>query len=915
MTDIIFLGTGPTAGVKRENEIRTNSSVIITKEDKKLLVDCTPDFLTQINREGINDIDAVILTHAHKDAIGGLDDLDKWTSHRLFIFAPPRVLSNERIDKKFNNLVIVPLSPYKSTKIENFKITPFRVIHYEYHPTLGSKFPSYGYLIDNIAYAEDMELLPANAEKYFASADVIIIDAAMWFDKQIRGHLDVQKSINLLEKFKPSLGILIQAGNTYPAQEQAEEEIEKYLESNDIQTDVILSYDGLKLDLDKELEEVELGAFGSPGGKSHILRKLISRIPEHKTYIEPYAGGAALFWNKDPVGKEILNDIDSEIAFAYNFIKNVTPEQVEELKKKDWSSSKEKFFEIKDSEIASNPVERFYNFYYLYGWSYGGNRSTFGYLKAMRHADICNQLLTLKERLKNTDIYCKDAVDVIKNHDSSDAFIYLDPPYPGEWAGKTGTNTFTKEDCQKLHDTLKKCRSKFLLSINNLSWLKDIFSDFKIVKIKVPRMFRADRINKKWSAPKYELLIYNYDFEESNKLLDEELAETGSGDVGGSPIIGGGLQPIVIARIKKRKKISDSFIKFCENDILYDAELIKDIQNYDPSKINNDVLSDDWRIVNAWYSTYKQTNGEGIKFSKEDIINLARLIYNEIIERVKSNKMIHSFEPYKMNDNSKELFTIVSKDKLLELKEITEDLDKLDPFLDNFKQAILVKDFISLVGSQVKRQENQDPNDYDIHIRMDREKIGDYLERAIKVRMIKMIGGNTELADKLHIFAGDASGGHDSFIPLYDLVLVPTERKIINMMERDSEIIDHLHNLESKKKLDIVPYIPQKPQGSAFYEIDELLEKIDPEKIYSVEYKFNGFHAIVIKKDNEVKIYSEQKKDLTKAFPTLSEEIKKLSKSDFAIDGELVPYDENGKALGRNELMKYIGKIRRQNEE
>jgi hypothetical protein len=79
---------------------------------------------------------------------------------------------------------------------------------------------------------------------------------------------------------------------------------------------------------------------------------------------------------------------------------------------------------------------------------------------------------------------------------------------------------------------------------------------------------------------------------------------------------------------------------------------------------------------------------------------------------------------------------------------------------------------------------------------------------------------------------------------------------------------------------------------------------------YSVEEKLNGFHASAHKQGNEVKIFSEQKKELTSAFPTLVDNIKKLSEGDFIIDGELVPYDEKGNTLGRNELMKYVGAVK-----
>jgi len=77
---------------------------------------------------------------------------------------------------------------------------------------------------------------------------------------------------------------------------------------------------------------------------------------------------------------------------------------------------------------------------------------------------------------------------------------------------------------------------------------------------------------------------------------------------------------------------------------------------------------------------------------------------------------------------------------------------------------------------------------------------------------------------------------------------------------------------------------------------------------YLVEQKISGIHVSIHKKDGLVKIFSEQKKDLTSSFPTLVMYIKKLSKQDFIIDGGLVQFD-GFNYLSRSELMKYIGKI------
>ena len=83
---------------------------------------------------------------------------------------------------------------------------------------------------------------------------------------------------------------------------------------------------------------------------------------------------------------------------------------------------------------------------------------------------------------------------------------------------------------------------------------------------------------------------------------------------------------------------------------------------------------------------------------------------------------------------------------------------------------------------------------------------------------------------------------------------------------------------------------------------------------YAVELKYDGFRGVLHKSGDVVKIFSDQGKDITEAFPTIVEEAKKLSDQDFILDGELVLYDSSGKHRSRADLIKFITSKEKQDD-
>ena len=138
---------------------RLRCSVYVEYEGLKLLVDAGPDFRTQLLREKIQHVDAVLLTHHHKDHTGGLDDVRSFNyfEQRAFpIYCEEYV--QESLKREYSyafdehpypgapqfELHTITDAPFS---IDGVEIIPVRALHYKL-PVLGFRFGKFGYLTD-----------------------------------------------------------------------------------------------------------------------------------------------------------------------------------------------------------------------------------------------------------------------------------------------------------------------------------------------------------------------------------------------------------------------------------------------------------------------------------------------------------------------------------------------------------------------------------------------------------------------------------------------------------------------------------------------------------------------------------------------------------------------------------------------
>ena len=120
-------------------------------------------------------------------------------------------------------------------------------------------------------------------------------------------------------------------------------------------------------------EPIQKTIWGSPAGKKRLAKRLAALLPAHTTYVEPFAGSAAVFFAKEPVETEVLNDADPEIVEAFRILKKLKPDQLGRLRRMKWVGDENTFHRLIKTH-PKNDVEKLHRFLYLSHFSYGKMR-------------------------------------------------------------------------------------------------------------------------------------------------------------------------------------------------------------------------------------------------------------------------------------------------------------------------------------------------------------------------------------------------------------------------------------------------------------------------------------------------------------------------------------------------------------
>ena len=193
MLKLTFLGTGTSQGVPmigcdcrvcrstdpRDKRLRT--SAMVEDGTTRIIIDCGPDFRYQMLRQGVNDIDAILLSHQHTDHIIGLDDVrafNYFCDKEIPIYATEDVQKVVRKDFDYafaeHRYPGVPEMSLHTIDSEPFvvgtmTVTPIYGLHY--------KLPVVGFRIGGLAYLTDFNHIEQGEIEKLKGVEVFIINA------------------------------------------------------------------------------------------------------------------------------------------------------------------------------------------------------------------------------------------------------------------------------------------------------------------------------------------------------------------------------------------------------------------------------------------------------------------------------------------------------------------------------------------------------------------------------------------------------------------------------------------------------------------------------------------------------------------------------------------------------------------
>ena len=252
-----------------------------------------------------------------------------------------------------------------------------------------------------------------------------------------------------------------------------------------------------------------------PGGKWRIADWIISHLPAHKVYLEPYFGSGGVFFNKKPSYLETINDINGDIVNLFKVCRERPEELARAIGFTPWSRE-----EYKNCyEIIGDEVERARRMLVRHHQSFGTTNSNLNSWRnsqtrnsprcAAQWCELPETVLKICGRLKNAQIENIDALTLIKRYNDPDTLIYLDPPYLQELRKRNMYKyEMTSAQHEELLEVIKQSKSKICLSAYDNELYNERLKDWYTTEKQTTAQMGKQRTEKLYMNYQPDLLTY-----------------------------------------------------------------------------------------------------------------------------------------------------------------------------------------------------------------------------------------------------------------------------------------------------------------------------------------------------------------------------------------------------------------------
>ena len=251
---VTILGSGTSTGVPvitckcpaclslDDKDKRTRASVLIETNDQVIVIDTGPDFRQQMLREDVQDLDAVLITHSHKDHIAGLDDVRPFNylkNKHINVYCESRV---EEVLRREFPYAFVEDNPYpgvpkfsiqvideRKFSIGDTEFTPIRAMHHT--------MPVLGFRIGNFTYVTDANFIDDENLAIMAGTETLIINGIRWEAQY--SHYNVAQAIEVIDKLGVKKAVLTHISHNLGKHADAEQKLPPHIK---------IAYDGMVLE-------------------------------------------------------------------------------------------------------------------------------------------------------------------------------------------------------------------------------------------------------------------------------------------------------------------------------------------------------------------------------------------------------------------------------------------------------------------------------------------------------------------------------------------------------------------------------------------------------------------------------------------------------------------------------------------